>query len=53
MLLRMYTRWADQRGHKVELLEESPGEEAGIKSATIRILGANAYGWLKDGIRRA
>ena len=54
MLLRMYTRWADQRGHKVELLEESPGEEAGIKSATIRILGANAYGWLKteSGVHR-
>lgn len=48
MLLRMYTRWADKHGCKVEWLEESPGEEAGIKSATIRISGENAYGWLKS-----
>jgi peptide chain release factor 2 len=47
MLLRMYVRWAEQHGHKVELMEESQGEETGLKSATIRILGANAYGWLK------
>ena len=47
ILLRMYTRWADARGHKIELLEESLGEEAGLKSATIRISGLNAYGWLK------
>jgi peptide chain release factor 2 len=47
MLLRMYTRWAEQRGYKVEWLEESAGEEAGIKSSTIRIKGDNAYGWLK------
>ena len=47
MLLRMYVRWAEQHGCKVELMEESQGEEAGLKSATIRILGANAYGWLK------
>jgi peptide chain release factor 2 len=47
MLLRMYTRWADSRGFKVELLEESPGEEAGLKSSTIRIIGSNVYGWLK------
>lgn len=48
MLLRMYMRWAEQHGHKVELMEESPGEEAGIKSTTIRIAGGeNAYGWLK------
>lgn len=47
MLLRMYTRWAEQRGCKVELMEESQGEEAGLKSATVRILGDNAYGWLK------
>jgi peptide chain release factor 2 len=54
MLLRMYTRWAEQHGHKVEYLEETPGEEAGIKSATIRIKGRNAYGWLKteDGVHR-
>ena len=47
MLLRMYTRWAEHRGFKVEWLEESAGEEAGIKSSTIRIRGENAYGWLK------
>ncbi len=47
MLLRMYTRWAEQHGYKVEWLEESPGEEAGIKSATLRVIGENAYGWLK------
>jgi peptide chain release factor 2 len=48
MLLRMYTRWAEQHGYKVEWLEESPGEEAGLKSATIEIKGPNAYGWLKS-----
>jgi peptide chain release factor 2 len=48
MLLRMYTRWAEQHGYKVEWLEESPGEEAGIKSATIEVKGPNAYGWLKS-----
>lgn len=47
MLLRMYTRWAEQHGHKVEILERSEGEEAGIKSATIKIEGHQAYGWLK------
>jgi len=47
MLLRMYTRWAEQHGHKVSLLERSDGEEAGIKSATIKVEGAQAYGWLK------
>jgi len=47
MLLRMYTRWAEQHGYKVEFLEETPGEEAGIKSATIQVKGRNAYGWLK------
>ncbi|MCZ4279436.1 peptide chain release factor 2 [Kiloniella laminariae] len=47
MLLRMYTRWADQHGYKVEWLEESSGEEAGLKSATVVIKGHNAYGWLK------
>jgi len=54
MLLRMYTRWAERRGYKVEWLEESAGEEAGIKSATIRVLGRNAYGWLKteSGVHR-
>ncbi|HUZ73617.1 MAG TPA: peptide chain release factor 2 [Stellaceae bacterium] len=54
MLLRMYTRWADQHGYKVEWLEESPGEGAGIKSATVKINGPNAYGWLKteSGVHR-
>jgi peptide chain release factor 2 len=48
MLLRMYVRWAEQHGYKVEWLEESPGEEAGLKSATIEVKGPNAYGWLKS-----
>ncbi len=54
MLVRMYSRWAEAHGYKVEWLEESPGEEAGIKSSTIRILGDNAYGWLKteSGVHR-
>jgi peptide chain release factor 2 len=54
MLLRMYTRWSEQHGFKVEYIEESPGEEAGIKSATIRVSGDNAYGWLKteSGVHR-
>ncbi|MCB4820833.1 peptide chain release factor 2 [Roseicella aerolata] len=47
MLLRMYQRWAEQRGYKVSLSERSDGEEAGIKSATIQVSGPNAYGWLK------
>src|SRR5690242_2183200 len=47
MLLRMYTRWAENHGFKIEYLEESQGEEAGIKSATLQISGHNAYGWLK------
>ena len=54
MLARMYTRWAEQHGYKVEWLEETPGEEAGIKSATIEVKGRNAFGWLKseDGVHR-
>ena len=54
MLIRMYLRWADAHDFKVEWLEESPGEEAGIKSATIKISGYNAYGWLKteSGVHR-
>jgi peptide chain release factor 2 len=47
MLLRMYTRWAERKGYKVEYLEESEGEEAGLKSATVLVKGENAYGWLK------
>ena len=47
MLLRMYTRWAEQHRYKVEYIEETPGEEAGLKSATVRVKGRNAYGWLK------
>ena len=54
MLLRMYVRWANQAGYKVDVIEEQPGEEAGIKSATIQIKGHNAYGWLKteSGVHR-
>ena len=54
MLFRMYTRWAEDHGYKVEWMEESPGEEAGLKSATARIQGHNAYGWLKteSGVHR-
>jgi peptide chain release factor 2 len=48
MLARMYVRWAEAHGYKVELLDESPGEGAGIKSATYRISGPYAYGWLKS-----
>lgn len=54
MLLRMYVRWAEQHGYKVEFIEESPGEEAGIKSVTLKVAGPNAYGWLKteSGVHR-
>ncbi len=54
MLLRMYVRWAEQHGFKVEYVEETQGEEAGIKSATLEIKGRNAYGWLKteNGVHR-
>lgn len=48
MLARMYVRWAEKRGYKVELQSSSPGEEAGIKSAAYKISGHNAYGWLKS-----
>ena len=47
MLLRMYSRWAEKHGYKASLMEESEGEQAGIKSATLQISGPNAYGWLK------
>ncbi len=54
ILTRMYTRWAEQHGYRVEWIEESPGEEAGIKSATLKVNGKNAYGWLKteSGVHR-
>ncbi len=54
MLLRMYIRWSERRGYKVIVLEQSDGEEAGIKSATIRIEGFQAYGWAKteSGVHR-
>ncbi|HWA78793.1 MAG TPA: peptide chain release factor 2 [Acetobacteraceae bacterium] len=47
MLMRMYVRWAEQHGYKVQLLEESPGEQAGVKSVTLQVSGPFAYGWLK------
>ena len=47
MLARMYTRWAERHGCKVDVLESSEGEQAGIKSATLQVSGASAYGWLK------
>ncbi len=54
MLLRMYMRWGERAGYKVQLLEQSEGEEAGIKSATVKVIGLNAYGWLKyeSGVHR-
>jgi peptide chain release factor 2 len=54
MLQRMYSRWAEQHGYKVELLEQSEGEQAGIKSVTMQVTGPNAYGWLKteNGVHR-
>jgi peptide chain release factor 2 len=54
MLMRMYMRWAEQHDYKVAFLEESEGEQAGIKSATLQISGPNAYGWLKteSGVHR-
>lgn len=48
MLARMYIRWAEKSGYKVEMQSETPGEEAGIKSVTYKISGHNAYGWLKS-----
>jgi len=47
MLMRMYMRWAERRGYKVVMTEQSEGEEAGIKSATLQVTGPNAFGWLK------
>ena len=48
MLARMYVRWAEKKGYEVELISETAGEEAGIRSAVYRIGGHNAYGWLKS-----
>ena len=48
MLARMYTRWAERKGYTVEMLSETPGEEAGIKSVAYKVSGHNAYGWLKS-----
>jgi peptide chain release factor 2 len=48
MLFRMYTRWAEQHDYKLQLIEESEGEGAGLKSATLLVKGDNAYGWLKS-----
>ncbi len=48
MLFRMYTRWAERHGYKLQLIEESAGESAGLKSATLLVKGDNAYGWLKS-----
>jgi peptide chain release factor 2 len=54
MLIRMYTRWAEQHRYKVDWIEETEGEGAGIKSATVQIKGKNAFGWLKteNGVHR-
>jgi peptide chain release factor 2 len=54
MLARMYMRWAEQHDYKVSYIEESAGEEAGIKSCTVKVDGPNAYGWLKteSGVHR-
>jgi peptide chain release factor 2 len=54
MLLRMYTRWCEAKGYKLEWLEETEGEEAGLKSVTLKVSGPNAFGWLKteSGVHR-
>ena len=54
MLFRMYNRWAERRGYKAEIIEETDGETAGLKSATVLVKGENAYGWLKteSGVHR-
>ena len=54
MLMRMYSRWSEARGFELQIIEESAGEEAGIKSVTMRIEGENAYGWMKteSGVHR-
>jgi len=48
ILARMYVRWAEKKGYKVELMAETAGEEAGIRSVSYKIIGQNAYGWLKS-----
>lgn len=48
MLLRMYSRWAENHGYRIKIIEESLGEEAGVKSATVEIDGVKSYGWLKS-----
>lgn len=48
MLARMYVRWAEKRGYKIEMQSETPGDEAGVKSVTYKVSGHNAYGWLKS-----
>ncbi len=54
ILARLYSRWAESKSYKLEILEESPGEEAGTKSITLKIMGHQAYGWLKteSGVHR-
>jgi len=54
MLMRMYIRWAEAKGHKVDIIGTNAGEEAGIKSATILVKGHNSFGWLKteSGVHR-
>ncbi|MCE3230530.1 MAG: peptide chain release factor 2 [Alphaproteobacteria bacterium] len=54
MLARLYSRWAESKGYKIEILDESPGEEAGLKSIALKIVGHQAYGWLKteSGVHR-
>jgi len=54
MLFRMYARWAERKKFKVEVIEETPGEEAGLKSGTLLIKGHNAHGWAKteSGVHR-
>jgi peptide chain release factor 2 len=54
MLARMYSRWAETRGYQCEVMDESPGEEAGFRSITLKISGLHAYGWLKteNGVHR-
>ena len=54
MLMRMYSRWSDSKGFKIELIDENVGDEAGYKSVTFKVIGENSYGWLKheNGVHR-